>query len=325
MMSGTTVRGEVSWDMPHLLAHLHDALALEFWTIPYYLATMYSIKDPASDAYRLLQSVVYQEMLHAQLVCNLTSAFGGKPQFLAPVYEGQEVPHLNFRLDEPDPTQVFSPYSAAIGPLDEARINTLCLIEYPQWRTGHTPCLQEDRTQYGSIGEFYDALRVGVTELRHHLQPNVNQVDYFGSYYNHLPATTISKAGLEGHRQAMWLLDVIVQQGEGQTRGEADIPPEYRNTADGYQDHLAHFGKFMRIRESRHRPATFEASVEAGADPGSAGQRAQAVLVRDFASFTDTLNALFTGHRPQGFGALMTKLGGDVLNCWKCGVVPRFS
>ena len=49
------------------------------------IAAMYSIRDPASEAFQLIQSVVNQEMLHLQLVCNLCNAFGRPPEFKIPV------------------------------------------------------------------------------------------------------------------------------------------------------------------------------------------------------------------------------------------------
>ena len=38
----------------------------------------------------------------------------------------------------------FTPYSTEIGPLDERRINTMALIEYPEWRTGRQPDVQPE-------------------------------------------------------------------------------------------------------------------------------------------------------------------------------------
>jgi hypothetical protein len=309
------------WDLAHLHGHLQDAISLELWTIPYYLSAMYSIRDPATEAYQLIQSVVYQEMLHTQLICNLANAFGVAPRLEAPVYGLPEIPHLNFKLDAPNPTQDYRPYSTDIGPLDELRINTMCLIEYPQWRSRTRPDLQQDRTNYGSIGEFYDAIRVGVSELRGHLRGEVNQVDFFGSFYNHLPTATISKFGEEGYAQAMELIDVIVDQGEGQTKGDADVPIAYRNTADGCHESWPHFRKFTFIRDGKHHPETYSGD----ADPSDAGGKAQKTLVEDFAEFINVLNEIFNGEPGRDFGSLMAKLGGDVLTCWQRGAVPKFS
>src|SRR5687768_8553455 len=111
-------REVLEWDMKHLHAHLEGVIALELWTVPYYMSAMYSIKDPASKAYRLIQDVVHEEMLHTQLACNITNAFGFKPILRAPQYGGPTVPHINFDLDDPNPTTIFHPFSTELGPLD---------------------------------------------------------------------------------------------------------------------------------------------------------------------------------------------------------------
>lgn len=320
-MANRTVEGAPQWEPHDLQAHLQYAIELEFWTIPYYLSAMYSIKDPVSEAYRLIQSVVYQEMLHTQLVCNIANAFDFRPTFKAPEYGGAQIPHLKFSLDDPNPAQFFKPHSTEIGPLDEQRINTMALIEYPEWKTRRQPDVQPDCTQYGSIGEFYDAIRVGVTELRHLIRGGAHQVDFFGSFYNHLPSTTITKYGEEGYQQAISLIDVIVEQGEGQTRGDADIPVEFQNTADGYQVSWPHFRKFISIRDSQPFPETFKPDPQ----PSHAGQLAQNILCDDFSAFLRILNRLFNGEPSLEFGALMAKLGGDILTCWQHGAVPKFS
>lgn len=312
-----------TWDMAQLRTHLQGAADLEFWTIPYYMSVMYSIKDRTSETFQLIQAVTYQEMLHAQLVSNIANAFGYSPTFAAPVYEGQAVPHIDFNLDEPNPTERFQPYSAELGPLDEARLNTMCLIEYPEWETERKPDLRGDVASYGSIGEFYDALRAGITDLRGHIRGNVKQVDEFGPFYQNLPAAAITLDGDAGFHQAMTLIDVIVDQGEGQTQGDVDVPVEFQNTADGMKDSWPHFRKFLYIRNAPRRPETF--SGVAVPAPGSPGAKAQQTLVTDFAAFTATLDDLFSGGRPPAFGAQMAKIGGGILTCWQHNAIPRFS
>lgn len=320
-MTDTTTGGGKTWTLEHLHTHLQDAIDFEFWTIPYYLSAMYSIRNPVSDAYQLIQSIVNQEMLHTQLVCNLANAFGCSPKFTAPVYGGPQIPHLDFNLDDPNPTSFFKPHSTEIGPLDQERVNTMCLIEYPRWQSRSQSRLQEDRTQYGSVGEFYAAISAGITELRDHIAGDVRQVDFFRTYYNNLTTTTITKYGIEGYRQAIELLNVIVEQGEGQTRGDTDISPAYRNTADGLNDSWPHFRKLMQIRDTQPYPDTYAADPK----PDAAGREAQTILMRDFTEFIKLLNVMFQGDRYHGFGALMAKLGGDILNCWQRNAVPRFS
>lgn len=315
--------GRPEWDLQSLWSHLQGVVDLELWTIPFYLTAMYSIKDPSADAYQLIQSIVYQEMLHAQLASNIANAYGYSPTFTAPVYHGHDIPHLRFRLDVPNPTATFRPYSAELGPLDELRINAMCLIEYPEWDTERTPDLRPDREDYGSIGEFYAAVRAGMTELRHHVRGGVHQADHFQFFYQGLADPIITRDGYDGYRQAMTLVDVITDQGEGQTRGDADVPPAYQNTADGFHESWPHFRKFLSIRTAGSFPETFRG--EAAPPPGSPGQRAQQRLSQDFAVFLSTLDDLFSGGHPTRFGPLMAKLGGDILTCWQNGAVPKFS
>jgi hypothetical protein len=108
----------LEWDLRHLHDHLQGVIDVELWTIPFYMVAMYSIKDPSSDAMRLIQSVVHQEMLHVQLACNIANSYGYAPHFSTPVYQGKEIPHLSFDLDTPNPTESFMPYTAELGALD---------------------------------------------------------------------------------------------------------------------------------------------------------------------------------------------------------------
>lgn len=312
-----------AWDMEALHAHLQSAVSLEIWTIPYYLTAMCSIKDPSDDAYQLIQSVVYEEMLHVQLAGNVSNAYGCIPTFDTPEYVGKKVPHLCFRLDDPNPTHLYQPYSAELGPLDEVRINTLCLIEYPEWDTERTPDLRPRIEEYGSIGELYTALRLGMTELRAQLRGGVRQLDFFRRFFADFEQQTITLDGDAGWRQAMTLVDAITDQGEGQTRGDADVPAEFRNTADGLETSWPHFRKFTAIRDAGRFPATYDGVADPPA--GSPGHAAQERLVADFAAFLEVLRTLFGGGRSDDFGALMAKLGGDVLTCWRHGAIPRFS
>ncbi len=327
--------GPYDWNIGDLKGHLQAAVDLEFWTIPFYMSALYSIKDPSSFAYQLAQSVVYQEMFHVVMAANIGNAYGADIQFGAPVYKGTEIPHLDFNLDDPNPTTIFTPYSAEIGPLDIKRLNSMCLIEYPDWRTGHLPCFKRNVTEYGSIGEFYTAVELGAAELVDHLQGNRNQVDIFDNYYNNFDQTganisgaaveclkpTITRDKAEGLAQAVNIVTAICDQGEGQRQGDADIPPEYQNTADDIRPGWTHFKKFDFIRMSKELPQTYEYEPA----PGAKGRVAQDILVENFTDFRKTLVEMFSGKKTDGFGMQMATLGGNILNCWKNGAAPKFS
>jgi len=309
------------WTLENLHKHLQGLVDLELFTIPFYLAVLYSIKDSTSDAYQLVQSAVYQEMLHVQLAANVANAFGCVPKFEPPVYEGQKIPHIDLALDEPNPAAMFMPFSVEIGPLDQLRLNAMCLIEYPLWSTGRLPDPRQDIDSYGSIGELYGATGIGMNVLRDQVRGGVNQVDYFGSFYQRFPQPTVSEDGVAGYKQALRLFGLILDQGEGQTQGDAYVSEAHQNTADGFQNRWPHYEKFTWIRQQPALPETYAADAE----PGPAGRKAQERLVRDFAEFMRTLDTLFSGGTPANFGSLMAKLGGDVLTCWQNRAVPKFS
>src|SRR5919199_113961 len=68
-----------TWNLPVLRQHLQDAVELELFTIPLYLTAWFSIRDPQSQAAQTIYSVVKEEMLHLELVCNVLNATGGRP------------------------------------------------------------------------------------------------------------------------------------------------------------------------------------------------------------------------------------------------------
>ncbi len=59
---------------------LQTALELELSTLPPYLTALWSIVTPSGDVYDLIRSVVFEEMLHFGLACNLLNTIGGEPQ-----------------------------------------------------------------------------------------------------------------------------------------------------------------------------------------------------------------------------------------------------
>nr|WP_283055218.1 ferritin-like protein [Thetidibacter halocola] len=305
--------------------HLQAAVDLEFWTIPFYMTALYSIKDRNSDAFKLIMSVANEEMLHVQLASNAANAFGVTPTFDAPVYDDRiGIPHLQFALDTPNPTDIFTPHSAELGPLDLARINAMCLIEYPEWLTAQGIILKQDRSAYGSIGAFYDALRYGARQYADAVRGNVNQVDIFKNFFSNFPTQTVTDNGARGLAQVMTLFEAITEQGEGKSEGSSEIPPEFRNTADDDQPDEDHYVKFLSIRDAAAGlPATY--SGDPDPKPGTPGHEAQQILIGKFGDFRVTLAALFAGAHPGHFGREMSALGGYVLNCWKLGAVPKFS
>lgn len=314
---------DTPWTPKALRRHLQSAVDLEFWTIPFYMSAMYSVTDPTTEAYQLVRSVVYQEMLHVELACNVANAFDVSVSFRAPRYERCRIPHLEFDLDQPDPTHVYNPWNSTIGPLDVERINAMCLIEYPEWPDPDQPAPRPEQEQYGSIGEFYAAVKYGATRLADEIKGNVRQVDLFQRYYARSGPQTVTEDGQAGLPQVLGLLEAITEQGEGQSDRYSEIPERWRNTADDPEAVVDHFDKFVAIRESGRLPVTYEGEASPGGD--SPGGVAQKTLVRNFKAFRRTLESLFGGDEAPDFAAQMATLGGNILACWQRGAIPRFS
>jgi hypothetical protein len=315
------------WDLGHLHSHLQAAAELEAWTIPYYMAAMFSIVDRSSDAYQLIQSVVHQEMLHLQLVANVANCYGYSPVFGPDVfaYVGTTIPHLDFALDPDNPVKLFSPYSAEIGPLDEPRINGMCLVEYPEWDTGGKPDFHDDVTEYGSIGEFYDAVEYGGRELAAEIVGGRRQIDMFSAFYRSLPKMTVESSGTGAFAEVGLLLDVIRDQGEAAKAADAIAAP-FRNTADDSHPDRSHYQKFCAIREQARAgtlPETYSVNDPSEYTPDD--HKRLKILGDNFAQFMAALGDLFAGRNPDHFVPLMVTIGGDVLACWKSQVTPKFT
>lgn len=311
------------WDLRHLHRHFQAAVDLEIWTIPYYMAAMFSIVDRSSEAYQLIQSVVHQEMLHLQLACNVSNAYGYTPVFHSNPfpYKGSTIPHLNFTLDLHNPAELFTPYSAEIGPLDEFRINGMCLLEYPEWETGCELDYRDTVDDYPHIGTFYDAVEYGARQLASHIVGGVNQVDLFSAYYRNLPKMTVEMSGKAGLPQVELLLEIIRDQGEA-AKAVNNVAVPFRNTADDPAPNSSHYEKLCQIRAGT-LPDTYPVK-----DPSAYtadDHKRRAILIENFARFMHVLDDLFAGRNPDKFSPLMMTLGGNILACWKSGVTPKFT
>ncbi len=311
------------WNLGYLQDHLQAAAELEAWTIPYYLSAMFSVVDRSTESYQLVQSVVNQEMLHLQLVGNIANAYGYSPVITPAAfpYQGTTIPHLDFTLDHDNPTAKFSPYSAEIGPLDQLRINGMCLIEYPEWDTGTHPAYRSSVDEYGSIGAFYDALERGAHQLAAHIRGGVNQVDLFSAFYRDLPSMTIQGSGAGAFAEVSLLIDVIRDQGEAAKAADSIAAPN-RNTADDSEPGASHYQKFTAIRAAG-TPPTYPVKDPSTYDAQDLKRRS--ILIDNFARYTAAITELMAGRQPPEFAALMVTIGSNILTCWKSGVTPQFT
>src|SRR4051812_23194509 len=67
-------------DLAWLREALQAAVELEFFTLPPYLTALWSIQDQQHPAAATIRAVVYEEMQHMALACNLLAGIGGTPR-----------------------------------------------------------------------------------------------------------------------------------------------------------------------------------------------------------------------------------------------------
>lgn len=310
------------WTFDHFRDHLQAAVNLEFWTIPFYMSSMYSIKDKTEESYQLIRTVINQEMLHLQSAANIANAYGLSPTMEAPKYEGTTIPYLDFTLDPPESIKPYLPYTATIGPLDKKHVNAMCLVEIPVYETQKKLTLYSNVEEYGSIGAFYEALRYGAERHKADIRGGVKQIDFFSAFYKNMPNMQITDSGSDGFNQVELLINLITNQGEGYSKKDETIPGVFQNTADDIQPAQDHFEKFNEIKNNK-LPETFKA--DKAADYNKAQKALEAILIEQFTELRKTLEALFNGENPENFFVIMSSVGGSIRNCWEHQVTPKFS
>ncbi|TQM77813.1 ferritin-like protein [Saccharothrix saharensis] len=247
-----------------LFSHLYDAARLEMSTIPLYLYAAYSIKtDNVSQwsagpgAFRLIKSIVIEEMLHLSLVRNLIVAIG----------RGD---HIRFRHEEFVPTFP-SPMLHRV-PLLELKLAPLTTdlvadvfmpLELPA-KVGAPP----ESGEYQTIGQFYKAIFDGFQRLcgvdpsvarragspgereRELFKHNRLDLQYTNTYWNEGGGG--APIIVHDLHSALTAINVIVEQGEGMDPDQQEVPIDPANPAQDLATGLfeaPHYVKFKRIAD----------------------------------------------------------------------------
>ena len=220
-----------------LKLQLQQAFQLEFYTIPLYLTSLYSIKEGFNlEVYALIRSVMMQEMLHMAQVANILIAVGGRPIIdsseWAPKYPamglpGNVLPQLNVTLEKASKSHIQRVFMG---------------VEYPH----NTSVTSDEPTITNStIGQFYDQILKCMNKLVDNGQDIFNnsqislQVEWpwdnpYGTLYTVEDLDTAEKAIMD-----------IQDQGEG----ASPIDP---TVSSAENDSLAHFYKFEEIVCGKH-------------------------------------------------------------------------
>ena len=322
------------WTRHDLHQHLQHAADVEFWTIPLYLTALYSIQGlrglkPSAypDAAKLVQSVAIQEMLHLELICNISNALGHTPRFHPPRYhEAHSIPFIHPHKDAL-PSELHG-YKCELGALDESRLKLFCAIELP-----HAPreFRWEEEHSYDSIAMMYAALREGVAlhwdASYVGAERNTRQKSTFKEYHPRSGLHHGFSQTVHSPHDALLAMDAIVEQGEG--ANSARVPVDFRPPPlepgqefdpGWFRGDLSHYHKFALLLHHRKKLPEVHAVV-----PAADSAAAQAELQAWYRRFLSELEASFRADGPEmapTFWDVMFGLTGALMAVWESGACP---
>ena len=330
------MKNPAQWDKIDLQQHLQHALNLELWTIPLYLTALYSIRgldkkrhQDYPEAAKLIFSVVIQEMLHLELVCNLSNALGFSPKFRVPCYDEKiGIPFIH--PDHGNLPRYLQGYSVQPQALNEESLRLFCAIELPHpkrdinWEKQHT---------FHSIAELYEALQISITHLWESCYIgdalNSKQKNSFQEYHNQGGKNHGFSQCVDSLPNAKKAIEAIVEQGEG--ADSQFVPIDFRPPAlvkgkeydtSWYKGHLSHFQKFRLLLDAhQHLPEVYAAHETKEDSPEQ--QYLDTTFLEFLSSLEDYFNSEGTDMAPE-LNQKMNSLGPAIASVWKSGSCPRF-
>ncbi len=327
------MKNPANWDRSDLHSHLQSALDLELWTIPLYLNSLYSIKDLSEikredfpPSAKLIFSVVVQEMLHVELVCNLSNALGYSPKFKMPQYD----PKIGIPFIQPDPEMLpenIRDYQVRFNPLGAEALKLFCAIELP-----HPKRIAdwENEDRYSSIADLYEALRIGIAALWDSCyvghENNKRQKDNFKEY--HRQKGHGFSIGIDSLDEALNAIEAIVEQGEGADSKHVPAefrPPQYHRSSQSdiawYKDDLSHYQKFRILLHSYDKlPETYPVN------PSKDSLAKNETMKRAFYDVWHLMELSFNseGNDMDGqFWRQMPVIADALTEVWKSGMCPE--
>ncbi|MFJ9441220.1 ferritin-like protein [Kitasatospora sp. NPDC101235] len=204
---------------------LQRAIVLELSTIPPYAAALWSVKDDQDEVAKSIREIVFDEMSHFGLMCNMLTSIGGTPH----VTGGAVVPQYPGAL----PGGVRPELEVYLSGLSRDSAFLFSEIEKPD----NPIALAET---YTSIGAFYTRI-AEVFPAFAHLLTGQRQIEFpmagqHGAGNDIVPMNTIG--------DVLQAIEIIKAQGEG-----TDASPE--NPFPGKPGELAHYYRFREIHHGR--------------------------------------------------------------------------
>jgi Ferritin-like len=325
------------WNKSDLHNHLQQALNLELWTIPLYLTALYSIKNLRKlkhhdypDAAKLILSVAIQEMLHMELVCNISNALGCTPEFLPPNYDEQlGIPFIHPAKDYLPPE--LNGYKVKPQALNEHSLRLFCAIELPHpkkeigWNT---------EKSYTSIADLYAALKTGISSLWNECyvgdKNNRKQKNSFTEYNSTHGRDHGFSQIVDSPETAVKAIDAIIEQGEGADCKyvPADFRPHPVNEGkvfetSWYKGNLSHYQKF-RILLHSHNKLPLVHKENKGVNNLMIQQHMKLLFLEFLSEMQINFNSEGAG-LPDSFWNKMLLLGDAIAAVWESGMCPDFN
>jgi hypothetical protein len=208
LMQQPATAHDVAW----LQTALQAAIQLELATLPPYLSALFSIADQSSTAFSLINDIVFNEMTHFGLACNLLAATGGQPAIVAgyrhTVYPGPLPGGVKPKCDnsffpcDPD-------FEVVLGFTDLKSFAKMCMqIEYPEDPVPRPAALALGET-FPSIGEFYKAIEEAFTN-------NTAKLPYTTTKQLTKPRMDVTL--VDSLANAVKAIDLIRGEGEGSSK-----------------------------------------------------------------------------------------------------------
>ncbi|MEU6865835.1 ferritin-like protein [Streptomyces sp. NPDC046876] len=207
-------------DAEWLKNSLQQAIMVEIATIGPYASALWSVKEPSAAIAKDIREIIFDEMTHMGLVCNMLTTIGGTPILADP----KVVP----KYEHPLPGGVRPNLLVFLEGLSKQSVEMFSEIECPEHpvaRSGGS----------ATIGAFYTAI-AEVFETQQHLISGDRQIEFslesHGQGNKIVPLDTIEKV-----RAA---IEIIKEQGEG-----TSASPE--NPFPGTPGELSHFYVFREM------------------------------------------------------------------------------
>ncbi|MBT2505665.1 ferritin-like protein [Streptomyces sp. ISL-98] len=195
---------------------LQTAVTLELSTLPPYLCAWWSVKDPNEEAAQIIRSIVFDEMFHMGLACNMLASIGGIPQILTAAKSLKYPGEL--------PGRVRPGLEVYLSRLNQDSAKMFMAIEKPEH-----PLAEFDSAP--TIGKFYDGIRDAFMSL-----PSEPQIDTRRQMKGNVGDNKLTI--LKNREDIVRAINVIKEQGEG-----TDKMPNDPHIAG----ELAHYYKFGEI------------------------------------------------------------------------------